>query len=70
MDAERDCRARQSGDFDGGSTIIDGSKVFKWVRDPIHRSRFEDSQFEVSSAVLILCDFDIFIILSRGLVAG
>ena len=43
MDAERDCRAKQSGEFDGGSTIIDGSKVFKWKRDIFNRSHFEES---------------------------
>ena len=43
MDAERDCRARQSGDFAGDATIVDGSKVFKWKRDPFHGSRYEES---------------------------
>ena len=43
MEAEHDCRARQSGDFDGGSTIVDGRKVFKWKRDIFNGSRYEES---------------------------
>ena len=43
MEAERDCRARQYGDFDGGSTIVDGRKVYKWKRDIFKGSRYEEN---------------------------
>ena len=44
VDAERDCRSRQSGDFDAGSTLTDGRKVYKWRRDIFKGSRYEESQ--------------------------
>ena len=44
IEAERDCRSRQSGDFDAGSTISDGRKVYKWCREIFKGSRYEESK--------------------------
>ena len=39
-DAERDCCATESSDFEGGSTVEEGSKTFKWKCNPFRGSRF------------------------------
>ena len=43
VDAERDYRSHQSGEFAAGSTLTDGRKVYKWHRDIFKGSRYEES---------------------------
>ena len=43
VDGERDCCSRQYGDFDAGSTLTDGRKVYKWRRDIFKGSQYEES---------------------------
>ena len=42
VDAENDCRCRQSGEFHAGSLFTDGGKVYKWRRDLFKGSRYEE----------------------------
>ena len=46
-DAERDSRARSSGDFDGGPVVVEGRKTYCWSRNPIGESGWvEDNDWE------------------------
>ena len=39
-DIERYCRTKESGDYEGGSTVKEGSETFKWKHNPFRGSRF------------------------------
>ena len=39
-DAERDCRSRQTGEFEAGEIVNDNGRVLRWSRDLFNGSRF------------------------------
>ena len=80
---ERDCRARSSGEFDGGSVMVEGSKTFRWKRNPFGGSGWvEDDDWEQDGRYLVLplypgfdvCDFVLFysvdLVIGGFMVAG